>query len=688
MRVGVDTGLAATGAPTGARPLLVRPTGEKRFRPEIEGLRAVAALLVATYHVWFGTVSGGVDVFFVVAGFMMTVTIVGHYERYGRLRIGVYLGRLMTRLLPNALVVLAAVVVATILFLPATQWQDVFGEIAASALYVENWVLIDQSVDYLQRDDVVSPVQHYWAMSIQGQFYVLWILVAALALVLRGKRTVDASMFVVMAVAFCASFAFSLYLTSANQPVAYFHTGTRVWEFAAGGLAAVLLRRMTAVSGWTSLVLGWAGLTLILTCGIALPVEDAFPGWVALWPVVGALLVLIAGHSPSRWSASSVLSTAVLVRLGAVAYALYLWHWPVLVFYLRWTGDAEAGVVSGALVITVSVLLAFGSTRLVERPLRTLASARRPATTVTIGVLAAALVGGGAMTFAVQETDRVTTEGLIGAELVEESREGDRLDLDVGTTADPVPGVVASAEDLPPLHKDECLTLLNDIDVVTCEYGDVEADRTLVLTGGSHSAHWLPGIDLAAKEEGWRLVTLIKDGCRVGYVAPPEEDDAGLTTCSEWNVEAKQTLVDLAPDLVVMTSTTTGRQSEETVPDHYVPVWRDLARQDIPILALRDTPRAEFDRVDCLAEHGALAPECDVPRDSTLNPVDPTTQLADVPDTVSLVDLNRYFCSDSTCPAVIGNTVVYSDGNHITATYSKSLAQTLAAELDTWVREH
>ena len=687
MRAGLDPGSAATEASIGPRPPLVGPEKAKRFRPEIEGLRAVAALLVAAYHVWFGTVSGGVDVFFVVAGFMMTVTIVGHYERYGRLRIVVYLGRLMTRLLPNALVVLATVGLATVLFLPATQWKDVFAEIAASAAYVENWTLIDQSVDYLQRDDAVSPVQHYWAMSIQGQFYLLWIFVALLALVLRGKRTVDASMMVVMTAVFCASFAFSLYLTSENQPVAYFHTGTRVWEFAAGGLAALLLRRVRTVSEGTSLVLGWCGLALILTCGIALPVQDAFPGWVALWPVVGALFILVAGHSPLRWSASSVLSTPVLVRLGAVAYALYLWHWPVLIFYLRWTGDSEAGVVAGALVIAVSVLLAFVSTRLVERPLRAMASARRPATTVAIGVLAAALVAGGAVAVSAQENDRVETDGLVGAALVEESSEGGQLDLDVGTTANPVPGVVASAEDLPPLHEDGCLTLLTNVDVVTCEYGDVDAARTLVLTGGSHSAHWLPGLDLAAQEEGWRLVTLIKDGCRVGYVAPPQEDEAGLTTCSEWNVEAEQTLVELDPDLVLMTSTTSGRGERESVLDDYVSVWQELAERDIPVLAIRDTPRAEFNRVDCLVEHGALSPTCDVQRESTLNPVDPTTELTGVPDTVSFVDLNRYFCSGSVCPAVIGNAVVYSDRNHITATYSASLAQVLATELDTWSRD-
>ena len=376
-----------------------------------------------------------------------------------------------------------------------------------------------------------------------------------------------------------------------------------------------------------------------------------------------------------------------MVRLGTVAYALYLWHWPVLVFYLRWTGQSEAGAIAGALVIAVSVLLAFLSTSLVERPLRALASARKPAATVATGVLAAVLVAGGAVVVSAQENDRVQTDGLVGAELVEESSGGGQLDLDVGTTANPVPGVVASAEDLPPLHEDQCLTLLTDVDVVTCEYGDVDAARTVVLTGGSHSAHWLPGLDLAAQQEGWRLVTLIKDGCRVGYVAPPQEDAAGLTTCSEWNVEAEQTLVDLDPDLVMMTATTSGRGEPEIVPDQYVPVWQELAERDIPVLALRDTPRAEFDRVDCLAEHGALSSACDVQEESTLNPVDPTTQLSDVPDTVSFVDLNRYFCSDGACPAVIGDAVVYSDRNHITATYSASLAQVLATELQTWSRE-
>lgn len=658
----------------------------KRHRLEIEGLRAVAALLVAVYHIWFGTVSGGVDVFFVVAGFMVTTTLVGHFARFGHLRLGTYFARLLSRLLPNALLVLAVVALAAPVLVPVTARADLLREVAASAVYAENWALIGQTVDYLARDTPPSAVQHFWAMSVQGQFYLLWVVVAVVAFILARGRSLTKALTVVIAAVCAASFAYSVVLTGSDQPVAYFHTLTRVWEFGAGGLVALAVQAGGAtLSGRWSTAAGWVGLVLIVVCGVAIPVQDAFPGWAALWPVAGAVLILLAGRSPGRWSASALLSHPVLVRLGSVSYAIYLWHWPLLVFWLHLSGRGRAGLLDGALIIATSIALAFASTRLVERPVRARAAAARPGPTVALASTLALLLAGTTLAVSTVEPRSLTAEGAVGAELVEATRGRGAPDLRARNSDAPVPGVAAAAEDIPGLYDDDCLTRLRHEEVVTCDYGDVDAGRTLVLVGGSHSAHWLPGLELAAQSAGWRITTYIKNGCRVGYDLEPGEEAEELITCSAWNDVALDEIRELGPDLVVMTSTVSGReepQEPERIPEGYLEAWQSWNEAGIPVLAIRDTPRAVEDRVDCLAGHGVDSDACEVERTTTLPDPSPIEQLADPPAGVTFVDLTEYFCDETHCPAVIGDTIVYSDRNHITASYSRSLAWALERMLD------
>src|SRR5690606_35650033 len=205
----------------------------RRFRPEIEGLRAVAALLVAIYHIFLGRVSGGVDIFFTVAGFLITLTLLRQVGSRGTVSAKVFFSRLGRRLLPASLFVLGAVAVATAVLLPSSRRSATFGEIVASVLYVENWALASKSVDYLAREEGSSPVQHFWAMSIQGQFYVIWFVLFLVAVWL-GAHRIRTTLRWILGGLFVASFGFSIYLTALDQPLAYFHTGTRVWEFAAG----------------------------------------------------------------------------------------------------------------------------------------------------------------------------------------------------------------------------------------------------------------------------------------------------------------------------------------------------------------------------------------------------------------------------------------------------------------------
>lgn len=657
----------------------------RRFRWEIEGLRAVAALLVAAYHVWFGRVSGGVDVFFVVAGFMVTGTLLGHLERTGRIDAGRYLGRLCKRLLPNALLVLTVVALATWWLIPSTRRDEVFSEIAASALYYENWELAARSVNYLQRDYTNSPVQHFWAMSIQGQFYLIWLVLFVLALKVGSPATARRRIAIAMVVLTLGSLAFSVWFTLVNQPTAYFHTGARGWEFGAGGLMALSAPWWPALSRRWSFVLGWVGLLAILSCGALLSVGTSFPGWIALWPVTGAVLILLAGHTDSRWSASTLLSSRPLVRLGSVSYALYLWHWPLLVFVLVLTQQDQVGVLGGLAVIAVAIALSFASTHLVERPVRSLSVERWRGWAIPL--LAALLVGpfaGTAYVVAAQSEQVTVVDTALDPQVYPGARVASGAEaagsLTDSNTASPAPGIDAAAADRPPAYAQGCHQDPAVDEVVSCEYGAPRARRTMILLGGSHSAHWQPTLEVIAEQRGWRLLAATKSGCRPGTHLAGDAGEAGggsaeqQESCRAWNAASLEWIAEQDPDLVVLTSTV-SRGEGETVPTAYLQVWEQLAQDDIPVLALRDTPRSGQDMVDCLAANGPLTRECDLNRDRVLARVDPTTQLD--PEGVTFADLSDSLCDETRCPPVIGNVIVYSDNSHLSATYSRTLAPAL-----------
>ncbi|MGB3763912.1 MAG: acyltransferase family protein [Ornithinimicrobium sp.] len=664
---------------------------DRRFRWEIEGLRAVAALLVAAYHVWFGRVSGGVDVFFVIAGFMVTTTLLGHLERTGRIDIGRYLGRLMQRLLPNALLVLAVVSVASWFLIPTTRRDEVFTEIAASALYYENWELARRSVDYLDRDFTNSPVQHFWAMSIQGQFYLIWLAVFLVVLRVGPASGVRRRIGAALTVLVLMSFVFSIWLTEVNQPAAYFNTGTRVWEFGIGGLLALSAPWWPALSRRWSWALGWAGLLAIISCGALLSVGTSFPGWIALWPVVGAALILLAGHTDAPWSASGLLSSTPLVRLGAVSYALYLWHWPLLVFTLVVTGQDRLGLLGGLAVIGVSIVLSFVSTHLVERPIRSvsLSGHRSWSVPVFLSLLVAPVAATGyAVASASSEVAPIATNADAKRYPGARAAGPDAFSLGEANTDEPAPGVVAAPDDIPAVYAQGCHQEQSMDVVEVCQYGDPTSDRTMILTGGSHSAHWQPALAVVAERTGWQLKTATKSSCRPAtHLVLPQSTDPSVVrdadvldfvrdSCRAWNAASADWILEQNPDLVVLTSTV-GIADDEAVPTAYVRLWERFEQQGIEVLAIRDTPRPGRNIPDCLAQEGPLTRDCDTVREEVMHPASASSDLDPPPDNVTFADLTDYLCNDEICPPVIGNVVVYSDEDHLTRSYSRTLADAL-----------
>lgn len=337
-------------------------------RPDIQGLRAIASLLIASYHVWFGNVSGGVDVFFALGGYLLASSLVRQLERTGRIDAPQQLWRMAKRLFPMAGIVLLVVGSSTLLTAGPLLVDRVAGDVLASATYWENWRLAASATAYVDAGHDKSSFQHFWAMSVQTQFSaVAIVLVAAIALALGGrlKRRARIALAMLLAVVAVVSFAYATAQLALDPVPVYYDTFARAWELALGGFAALVLTRIP-LSRLARAAMGLVGLALVLSAGL-LPVEWAQPGLVSLWPVGGALLILLAGEGGSGGPVARVLSARPLVWLGGISYGVYLWHWPLLKGLLVVDPSQSAGVgpAQGVAVIAAAIALAWASTRLI-----------------------------------------------------------------------------------------------------------------------------------------------------------------------------------------------------------------------------------------------------------------------------------------------------------------------------------
>jgi peptidoglycan/LPS O-acetylase OafA/YrhL len=646
------------------------------FRPEIQGVRALGALLVATFHIWFGRVSGGVDVFFVVSGYLILGSLLRQAEKTGRIDLIGFAYRLSKRLLPAALFVILATLVAAWLWLPQTRWEFVIKESIASTLYLENWKLIRQAVDYLAREELPSPFQHYWAISIQGQFYVVFGVGLAIYLYLSRKVLGRAWNPVILICAiFAGSLAYSVWLTKVDQTTAYFSTSTRLWEFALGGILAAILPRLSLNYG-TRLALGWIGFLAILSCGALLQVATVFPGYAALWPTLGACCVIAAGRTGSRLGADAILASRPLAYIGDISYSLYLWHWPVLIFYRAIFNEVEAGLAAGLAILALSLLLSAATQRFIEQPFINLDRATANPWPWLLQAAAAGiatlLVAGGWYGY-VAKVKHDEIAALLDPATHPGALAFDRPGTFAGTAIRPGPLWVR--DDKPVAYDDGCHQSLESRKLVTCVYGDKDATTSVAIVGGSHSLMWLPAFQEIAARRELKIITMTKSSCLFssayvgGYAEFKQE-------CAAWNKQALAKLLEMKPR-AVFTTATRGAGSEETIPQAYVDRWRALADAGIQVIAIRDTPRMMFDTAECVEIEGAEAAACSRPRKSMLADINPIETAGNLPRNVHYIDLSRFFCNDEACPPVAGNVLIYSDTNHMSATYARTLSPAL-----------
>ncbi|MHA6618071.1 acyltransferase family protein [Pseudonocardia sp. DLS-67] len=672
----------------GGHPV-VRPGVASAFRPELQGLRALAVLLVAVYHIWVGRVSGGVDVFFLVSGFLLTGQLLRAAGR-GDLDVRRRWTRSVSRLVPAAAVVLVVTTVAAVLVLPEGRWGQTVREIVASALFLENWQLAADSVDYAARNNVESVAQHFWSLSVQMQVFLLWpLLFAVVALACRNVALIDRpgtlrrTATMVLLGVFAASLVYSVDLTITNQPLAYFHTLTRLWEFALGGLLALHGDRIV-LSLRARVAAGWTGVVGLVACGALIPVAQAFPGIAALWPTGCAALVLLAGCTGAPLAADRILTAAPARYLGDISYGLYLWHWPLLVLYLQGTGAESVGFGTGALIIGVATVLAASTHEFVEKPLARRRGGTRRQARITVACTAAVLTV--ALAWQVAAVLRVDPEAVLG----DDAHPGAHalLSDDEISPAPLLPSAVAVTEDWVRIERWDCTPMTGfpmdacaqPLRVAEDTQELVPPDRRIVVVGDSHAQQLTGALLPIAEQHNWQIIAIVRGACPFSTASEVVPDEAD---CLAWNAAAADEITALQPDAVVTLATRDARvgQTEQT-PAGFVERWRRLDEQGIPVIALRDNPRFDHSVPDCVQTRPDDVGGCGVDRADIYAPTPPWADLPDIPPNVTFVDTADAVCDAERCPPVIGNVLVYMDDNHLTATYSTSMSDLLASRIE------
>ncbi|MHA7178488.1 acyltransferase family protein [Arthrobacter sp. MDB2-24] len=676
-----------------SRPAAPRGGGtsaDRSFRPEVQGLRALAVLMVVSYHVWFGRVSGGVDVFLLISAFLLALSFLRKVESGRPLDLGRHWLHQFKRLLPAVVVVILGILGASFVLVPQSRWSDVIEQSWASLFYVQNWVLASNAVDYYASDhSQASPLQHFWSLSVQGQVFILWPLLFLTSAVVarRFRLKFRGVVFLVFGVLFVGSLAFSVWETYTNQAFAYFDTRARLWEFAFGTLLALALPFLR-LPRFVRVVAGWVGVAAMLSGGFVLDVQGQFPGYVALWPVGAAALVIAAGQTDSAVGVDRLLSSRPLVKVGDLSYALYLWHWPVLVLALIWQDRAAPGLLGGFLVIGVSLVLAYLTMRFVERPLRALAWAdQRRRRAVIVLAVSVALVAAPLTLW-----QHVITQQARNIAAHADTNNPGALVLDplLGLSAPQgVPLIPATTE----LDKEYF-----QLDRL-CE-GDDEPDNELlrsscnvimppskpvldiIVVGDSHSQQWSVPLAAMAAERGWKLTFVLLGGCKYG--AGPEGRTA---ECERWNTAVTDYVLDQSPDLVYTVGTVARADDpQDILPAGFGPTAKMLDDNGIRVVAVRDNPRFATDRVLCVESRGVDSPDCNPARAATLTDRPPVGELLAQAPNVAFLDFTDYLCRAEDCPAVVGNVLVYIDENHVSATYLRSLVPIFIQRFDAVVQ--
>ncbi|ROP61285.1 acyltransferase family protein [Curtobacterium sp. PhB115] len=690
---------------TGVRGVAHRARDTTRW--DIQGLRAFAVLAVVFYHLWPSALRGGfvgVDVFFVISGFLITGLLLREQLATGTIRLGRFWSRRAKRLLPAAFLTIVATGAAVLAAVPSALWEQYGRELIASTVYLQNWELAANSVDYLASADDPSPFQHFWSLSVEEQFYiVLPLLLIGVAVLVRKRISPLATARLLLGSVVVLSLVWSIVQTHTDPGVAYFSTGTRAWEFALGGLAATvhLPEVRTEVARRVRLVLTSAGAVALVLSLVVIGPGTPFPGIAALLPVAGATLVVLFG---ARTVFESVGELAPVAFVGRISYALYLWHWPLVVILPIMLGRPLDWATSTA-VLLVAVGLATVTTLWFEEPVRFSTWLRdlRPRGVVALGVICTfTVVTLGASTLtavyvqdvrAASVTKQLTTEhqdddeSCFGA-AARISAPEPCVDPTLADVRVPAP---ASAED-----DDANRAACWHGTFTTCVLGKATGwKKHLIVIGDSHSNALLGAYEKIADDNGWRIDLAGVGGCYLTTAQQNAVNAGSMRGCNAW----KHAAIDYVrahrdADALIVTHSATqmpvslpaGTARDTATRNGLVDAWEQAAGDELPVIAIRDNPVPRPDVIACVSKmSGPTNASCDRPRSEALGQTDSSLEavraFTAAGGRAAAIDLSDYYCTATTCPAVVGGVLVYRDTTHITATWAMSLEPFLERDL-------
>ncbi len=658
------------------------------FRPDIEGLRAIAIGAVLLFHAGVPGADGGfigVDVFFVISGFLITGLLVREWSSHGHIDLLVFYARRFRRLLPAALLAIAVTTIASWLVLSQLRFPSVADDAAAAALYVSNIRFALNAIDYLGSEVAPSPLLHFWSLSVEEQFYLFWPLIIMVSLrLLTLKR-----LWLVVGGVVIGSYVLALIWTDIAAPWAFFSLPTRAWQLGVGALIAIglirLPRQLPPMAAATSV---WLGLAVIVVGVVTIGSDTPYPGAAALIPVAGTALVIIGG-SHSSTLPSRLLATRFPRWVGRISYSLYLWHWPLLVLVPIALGIDS--VAFNLFLVVVATGMAWASTELYEAPIRQgRLLAMTPRKNVITAVVASVLVATAALAAgAINEGPKgtrddgaVSPSGTIGAAV----RSGP-------VPADLTPPLTGAYWDLPDGYDDDCHLDFPEVEAPGCTYGPEDAATTVLLLGDSHAQQWLPALQSLAEERSWRLRAITKAACpMIDATVWNGPLKRGYRECDEWRERALRLIEEEDPALVFVSSADMyelvdeggARLEEGDEAAAAEALTRYLARmtERAPVIVLADTPRVGYDPAECLATSDDVA-DCDIDRermfDAAYARIEADAAAAAGADLISAAD---WLCFEDDCPLIRGSKLVYRDRHHLTATFAALLSQRLGAAID------
>lgn len=669
-------------------------------RLDIQGLRAIAVLLVFANHLLGWPTGGfvGVDVFFVISGFLITGHLVKEHDAHGKWSFKSFYVKRARRILPAALTVTIVTIVAGFMVFSWARASSVLTDGIWATPFAANWRFIAIGTDYMHAGDALSPLQHYWSLSIEEQFYFIWPLILAVALLRSARRTRRGATIAITIIGI-VSFAFGVWETSVNPTTAYFSTFARVWELAAGALLAIVAPRVGKLPSASRPYIAWAGLGLIAVSAIVLTPDSAFPGPWAILPVLGSAAVIAAGINGKQrflWP----IRNRVAVYIGDMSYSLYLWHFPVIVFVGVFLAGAPRRIALVSLVVAFA--LSAVSYTFIENPARSGVGWKPILSPLgsLAGITAVSLLVVG---FA-PRPDVVTITA--GPPIVRKGAAPATTklwaDIDHALTATKWPALypdistIGADQKAPAWVKDGCLgmetkSLADPIEnAKRCWYGPSDAKKTAVVLGDSVAISWLPGIRTALEPAGYKIQVATAQQCPVAAAETVKGDGAAMGWCGNFRNWAVGMIAETKPDLVIVSnfsrtldrlvSKSTGSAAEAEWQSAAESTYRALAATGSPIVALQGPPTGPG--FYTCSGAGSKPSDCLLTREPSYIAMAKAEKAAAAATGVEYVDTSSWFCNEhGACPSFTGTTPVLVDQGHLSAAYSKRLGPVLAEAL-------